>query len=280
MIASLFLLCQEGENFMKLMSLLSGNGFVMFNKELAHEVSVNGAIIFGQLCSSYESFGSKKMLTVRDGKEYFYLTSGVLEEETALSYRQQLKAIKDLEDAGYIESVIMGSPSKKYFHITDKIVQQLLPKVAVSSNKSADLNEENEQETSVQKQSEDFLSYDKCVTLAMTKEQSEPVQKLPAYKKKNKKEQYKNINKYFVNKESVNNDEIINKLISEYRLKGLSKEVCYRVLKEVEANPDIDNFGAYFRTCLENTLYKSQLKHGQIDPYERLKDSNVQLINW
>lgn len=45
----------------------------MFNKELAHEVSVNGAIIFGQLCSSYESFGSKKMLTVRDGKEYFYL---------------------------------------------------------------------------------------------------------------------------------------------------------------------------------------------------------------
>lgn len=56
---------------MKLMSLLSGKGFVMFNKELAHEVSVNGAIIFGQLCSSYESFGSKKMLTVREGKEYF-----------------------------------------------------------------------------------------------------------------------------------------------------------------------------------------------------------------
>ncbi|MDM5357196.1 hypothetical protein [Peribacillus sp. ACCC06369] len=269
---------------MKLMSLLSGKGFVMFNKELAHEVSVNRAIIFGQLCSSYESFGSKKMLTVRDGKEYFYLTSGVLEEETALSYRQQLKAIKDLEDAGYIESVIMGSPSKKYFHITDKIVQHLLPKVAVSSDKNADLNEENEKGTSVQKQSEDFLSHDKNVTLAITKEQSKPVQKLPAYKKKNKKEQYKNINNYFVNKELVNKDEIINKLIYEYRLKGLSKEVCYRVLKEVEANPDIDNFGAYFRTCLENTLYKSQLKHGQIDPYEifegRLNDSNVQLINW
>ncbi|MEK5359194.1 hypothetical protein ACPOM7_26700 [Peribacillus castrilensis] len=58
---------------MNLLSILGGNAFVMFNKELAHEVSVNGAIIFGQLCSSYESFGSKKMLTVRDGKEYFYL---------------------------------------------------------------------------------------------------------------------------------------------------------------------------------------------------------------
>lgn len=75
------------------------------------------------------------------------------------------------------------------------------------------------------------MSHDKSVTLAITKEQSKPVQNLPAYKKKNKKEQYKNINNYFVHKESVNNDEIINKLIYEYRLKGLSKEVCYRVLK-------------------------------------------------
>lgn len=44
----------------------------MYNKELAHTVSVNGAIIFGQLCSSYESFGSKGMLTVKDEREYFF----------------------------------------------------------------------------------------------------------------------------------------------------------------------------------------------------------------
>ena len=76
----------------------------MYNKELAHSVSVNGAIIFGQLCSSYESFGSKGMLTVRDNKEYFFLTSETLEEETALTYKQQLKAAKELEGAGYIET--------------------------------------------------------------------------------------------------------------------------------------------------------------------------------
>ncbi|WP_252196991.1 hypothetical protein [Bacillus toyonensis] len=72
---------------MKLISVLSGNGFVMYNKALAHTVSVNGAIIFGQLCSSYESFGSKGMLTIKGGKEYFFLTSDTLEEETALSYK-------------------------------------------------------------------------------------------------------------------------------------------------------------------------------------------------
>ncbi|MCK2005510.1 hypothetical protein MZM54_29580 [[Brevibacterium] frigoritolerans] len=56
---------------MKLLSILGGNAFVMFNKELAHEVSVNGAIIFGQLCSSYESFGSKNMLSTYKGENYF-----------------------------------------------------------------------------------------------------------------------------------------------------------------------------------------------------------------
>lgn len=76
----------------------------------------------------YESFGSKDMLTIRDGKEFFYLTSEVIEEETALSYKQQVKAIKDLEEAGYIESVIMGTPARKYFHITNKILKLYLPK--------------------------------------------------------------------------------------------------------------------------------------------------------
>lgn len=94
----------------------------------------------------------------------------------------------------------------------------------------------------------------------------------------------KNNNNNLVNKEQVTNDKIINKLISEFRLKGLSKELCFRVLKEVEANPDIDNFGAYFKACLANTLHKSQIKHGLIMPYERFKekvnDSNVPLINW
>ncbi|MFA1710501.1 hypothetical protein ACDX66_02180 [Peribacillus frigoritolerans] len=266
---------------MKLMSILSGKGFIMYNKDLAHSVSVNGAIIFGQLCSSYESFGSKGMLTIREDKEFFFLTSETLEKETSLTYKQQLKAAKELEVAGYIATKVMGVPSKKYFHITDKIVEELLLESNPKSEKREDLNIPPNQEPEKQKVNP---SYDKRENLALTKETGKPLQKGSSIKKKNKKEQYKDINNYFVNKESVNNDEIINKLISEYLLKGLSKEVCYRVLKEVEANPDIDNFGAYFRTCLENTLYKSQLKHGQIDPYEifegRLNDSNVQLINW
>ena len=57
---------------MKLISVLSGTDLSCITKELAHTVSVNGAIIFGQLCSSYESFGSKGMLTVKDERVFLF----------------------------------------------------------------------------------------------------------------------------------------------------------------------------------------------------------------
>ncbi|AJH17633.1 hypothetical protein [Bacillus mycoides] len=174
---------------MKLISVLSGNGFVMYNKALAHTVSVNGAIIFGQLCSSYESFGSKGMLTIKDGKEYFFLTSDTLEEETALSYKKQLKAIKELEQAGYVETKVMGVPSKKYFCITDKIVQELLSEVNPSSSEREDLDVSTNPETA-QRESQSSLS--KRETLALPKGNGKPVQKGSTIKKKNKKEQDKN----------------------------------------------------------------------------------------
>ncbi|WP_191557790.1 hypothetical protein [Metabacillus idriensis] len=260
---------------MKLIPLLSGKGFVMYNKALAHTVSVNGSIIFGQLCSSYESFGSKNMLTVRDNKEYFFLTSGTLEEETALTYKQQLKAIKELEEAGYITTKVMGVPSKKFFHITFKIAEELLVDGNPSSDKKEDLKSTEDIKPNIEEP-----SLAQREILAELKGNSKPVQKGPTIKKKNKKEQNKNIKDYIVNKEPVNKDEIINKLISEYRLKGLSKEVCFRVLNEVNTNPDVENFGAYLRTCLENTLYKSKMKRGNIDFTERFGKLKVPLYNW
>ncbi|WP_262173380.1 hypothetical protein [Cytobacillus firmus] len=174
---------EEGEGKMKLVSLLSGKGFVMYNKELAHKVSVNGAIIFGQLCSSYESFGNKEMLTIRDGKEYFFLTAETL-EETALTYKQQMKAVKELEQAGYIETRIMGVPSKKYFHIKDKIVHELLS--------SSDKRENLVQPTNpILEGQNDSTSYDKKEYLALSKGSGKDCQKGSSIKKKNKKEQYK-----------------------------------------------------------------------------------------
>lgn len=92
-------------------------------------------------------------------------------------------------------------------------------------------------------------------------------------------------NKDLVNKEelvnnesnnSINNSEqeTIHKLTNEYRAKGLTKEVCLRVLEEVMANKDnVKNFGAYLRTCLERTLYNHNVKHGLIEHGPTFKET-------
>ena len=251
--------------------MLGGNAFVMFNKELAHEVSVNSAIIFGQLCSSYESFGSKDMLTVRDGKEFFFLTSEVIENETALTYKQQLKAIKDLEEAGYIETSIMGQPARKYFHITDKIYK----KFQLSSDKKEELDNKPE-DKKVDESRKVNPTQDERESLVIPKGNSLPDQKVHAIKEIKEKEQSKDKNKkeiienkeIIVNKEKntlPNKSQISNKLILEYMKKGMSKELCFRVLYGIKENKSIKNFGAYLRTCLETTYKNSRIKHGIIE---------------
>lgn len=93
-----------------------------------------------------------------------------------------------------------------------------------------------------------------------------------------------------VSNENINNiensseDDIIHNLTNEYRSKGLSKEVCLRVVQEVLEKKDIRNFGAYLRICLEGALHKSEVKRGIKDPAEKLKqlteNQDVPFYNW
>lgn len=194
---------------MKLISILSGKGFVMYNKELAHSVSVNGSIIFGQLCSSYESFEAKGMLTVKSGKKYFFLTSETLEEETALTYKQQLKATKELEKVGYIETITMGMPSKKYFHITNKIVKELIG--IASSDKREDLDTNSNPSAEGQKVTP---RYDEREYQALTKSNGMHEQKVTLkINNKNKKEKDKN-NNFNCNYKKLDINEFRNLLIN------------------------------------------------------------------
>ncbi|WP_165970984.1 replication initiator protein A [Peribacillus frigoritolerans] len=114
----------------------------------------------------------------------------------------------------------------------------------------------------------------------MLNESTHECQMRASINNKNIKNEIINNENIFVNKDSVNNEDTINKLFTEYRLKGLSKEVCFRVLDEVNRNPDVENFGAYLRTCLENTLYKSNMKRGNIDFSERFGKLKIPLYNW
>jgi uncharacterized protein (UPF0147 family) len=79
-------------------------------------------------------------------------------------------------------------------------------------------------------------------------------------------------------------EDIIHKLTNEYRQKGLTKEVCLRVVEEVKQKKNIANFGGYLRNSLENTLNRSEIRRGIKDPAEKLKqiseNQNVPFYNW
>lgn len=80
--------------------------------------------------------------------------------------------------------------------------------------------------------------------------------------------------------ESIEDD--IYKLEKEYRLSGLSQEVIERVKAEVdEKREHIKNYIAYYRSCLDNTLFKSKLKHGHINmPYPHLGEDHPLNSQW
>ncbi|MFZ7823883.1 hypothetical protein ACO1DI_12455 [Priestia sp. 40] len=281
---------------MNLMKLLSGDGFVMYNREIAHEVSVNGSIIFGQLCSSYSYFENRDELTNIDGKNHFYITSEKLTEYTALSYKQQAKAIKELERAGYIETKLKGLPAVKYFHIViDKLVNNLMNelqdkndevKPSIAERENLNISTISEDETSA---TIDMTSFDKREELDMPKGEDQPVQKVTEIINTNKTSKIKDkdivnkkkaVNNQSTNSIKISQDEIIHKLCSEFMSKGMNKSLCLRVVEEAKKKKNVDNFGAYLRTCLQNTLYKSQLKNGQLDLSDKFGNSSMLFYNF
>ncbi|MGG4490818.1 hypothetical protein [Metabacillus idriensis] len=284
---------------MKLISILSGKGFVMYNKQLAHEVSVNGSIIFGQLCSSYESFSSKNMLTIKNDKEYFFLTSEMLEEETALTYKQQLKAAKELEDHGYIETRVMGMPSKKYFHITSKIEIKLVG--IPSSSKREDLIKPLTIESKVKKQSH---RYDEREYLPLPKGNTMPDQK-GTLKINNKKEQDKDINNFNCNyKEPLTSDQFkvlltkaSNELYTKFSIGRYSKKQWNTLIEKfvndtIESNRylkvPLHKIKGYAFKSLEIITNNSDYKHSEeFAEYKETmyelsnnKTKNSHLFNW
>lgn len=76
-------------------------------------------------------------------------------------------------------------------------------------------------------------------------------------------------------------EDIINRLVNEYRLKGLNKDVCLRAVNEAVANKQyIHNFGGYLRSILETTLHRVKVKTGEIDPIDKFSESELPLYDW
>lgn len=107
--------------------------------------------------------------------------------------------------------------------------------------------------------------------------------------------EFNNTELNIVNKKQVNNSNLeydnqssedqskVYEIEKQYMKKGLSKEVIQRVKEEVDSNRvKIDNYIAYYRSCLDNTLYKHNLKHGKIEgkKYNHLPSTHPLNMNW
>lgn len=98
--------------------MLNPSNTLTVNRLLAHAIGLSEAVVYASLiskCSYYERNG------MLDDSGWFYSTVPDLEASTALSEYQQKRCIKNLVDAGLIESKNRGLPAKRCFRIIEDI---------------------------------------------------------------------------------------------------------------------------------------------------------------
>lgn len=260
---------------MDILKLLSGKGFIMVNKELAKKTSLEASAIFGQLVSSYESFKSKNMLTIVDGKDFFFLTSEMIQEETTLKYNRQKTAIDLLEKKGYIKTKMLGVPAKKYYHITKKIIIELVEgneilKNAVLDQIVEDLNETSENSDVQQTQNPSFVNF---TNLGLSNSQSKDDENHNTIKKKKEKESVKKKkdNDLSINKRTrkTTRKEIIEEVRQQYE--GLIDNKSFEIVVRRVIAEKPRRFRDYLRKSVENEI-KSLSNQEQAATDENVED--------
>lgn len=97
-------------------SMLGQGNFLMANKHIAKETSLNAAILLADLLSKREYFIINKDLSRND---WFFNTADNIELDTTLTKHQQTKALKQLKEAGFIDYNNKTVGNKRQFLIFD-----------------------------------------------------------------------------------------------------------------------------------------------------------------
>ena len=106
-----------------LVELLSIDGYIPVNKDLARLLGINEAIIIGELIAEYKYWKNHNGLT-EDG--YFYSTVENLEKNTTLNEFTQRKIIKHLCTLNIVKTKRRDIPAKRYFWINFEVLEKLL----------------------------------------------------------------------------------------------------------------------------------------------------------
>ncbi|RKD84123.1 hypothetical protein ATL39_0056 [Sinobaca qinghaiensis] len=280
---------------MDILDLLRGDGSIIVNKKLAHEIGLQEAVIYSELVSLYKYWSDREELT-EDG--LFYCTYENIERNTSLKEKAALRAINKLVKLGLIEKISRGLPRKNYYKITSGIYR-LMDDWNKNGNENNKMNKnrqndgtDNDSSSTVNKSSNDrqIQHRQNGGTNTAKTEVTEP-SKQPLNNTRTNNTKINNTdlltidvnNTYHTDNQitSTEEDQCF-ELEKEYRLKGLSQEVIKRVRDEINLNKEnINNYVPYYKSCLDNTLYKHNLKHGIVAANYRHLDSEHPLtFDW
>ena len=102
--------------------LLSSTAYLVVNKQLARQVGLKAVVLLADLISKENYFIENG--TIKDG--WFFNTSKNIERDTTLTNYQQKKAIKKLEEIGFIETSLKGMPATLHFKILENKISTYL----------------------------------------------------------------------------------------------------------------------------------------------------------
>ncbi|WP_144608523.1 hypothetical protein [Bacillus cereus] len=240
---------------MDIYSLLNGTGFLNVNKALARKTSLNASAVFGQVLSSYQNFKKKGMLTIRDGKSWFFLTEKTIEEETTLKKEAQATAIKLLVQEEYIVVKRFGVPAKRHFHITSKIFLEL---VQDNEELREALVLQGFSDTQTQEDTVHTTSYVKNTQLDEGNSHNLSDGNHTVIKKKKEKEKSKKEkdNKSITHNKRKSRDEIVSEVKDLYD--GLIDDITYKLVVQrvIDAKPR--RFRDYLKKAVETEIKSMQ----------------------
>ncbi|OUA60394.1 hypothetical protein BK785_09550 [Bacillus thuringiensis serovar bolivia] len=240
---------------MDIYSLLNGTGFLNVNKALARKTSLNASAVFGQVLSSYQDFKKKGMLTIRDGKSWFFLTEKTIEEETTLKKEAQAAAIKLLVQEEYIVVKRFGVPAKRHFYITSKIFLEL---VQDNEELREALIQQGFSDAQTQKDNMHTTSYVKNTQLDEGNSHNLSAENHTAIKKKKEKEKKKKEkdNKSITHNKRKSRDEIVSEVKELYD--ELIDDITYKLVVQrvIDAKPR--RFRDYLKKAVETEIKNIQ----------------------
>ena len=107
---------------MNLFSVLNANNYVTFNRELAHAIGLNAALVLSEVLDKWELFKkNNQLISLPDNPgEWFYLPIEDMQLRITLGEKEQRNAIEVLMEMGFIEVIRKGIPPRRHFRVIEE----------------------------------------------------------------------------------------------------------------------------------------------------------------